>query len=503
MGATANVSYVRPEVTEMLSRWDLIRDCLSGEPAIKVAGQKYLPVPNSDDDSADNLKRYRQYVERGVFYNATGRTHWGLVGQVFQRKPQIEVPRSISWLAGDIDGSGVGIAQQAKKTLGSVLAYGRCGLLADYPALAEPASRADVQSGKVRPSVLPYSPWSITNWRTIGIGGRQLLALVVLNESAQVVDDGFETKYTDQWRVLRLVNGLYQVTLYTRDPEGKLTETNYQPKDASGKPFDFIPFTFVGALNNDPSVDLPPLYDLASLNIGHWRNSCDWEDSCFMCGQPTPVISGLTTTWAEKILKNKLRLGSRGYLPLPENCTATLLQANPNVLPKEAMAIKERQMIALGARLVEQQQVTRTLGEAKLEMSTEISVLGSCAENVNAAYNTALGWACRFAGETGAVTFKIHPEFELMRMTPQERAQLIAEWQGKAITFTEMRDGLRKADIATQPDDVAKEEIASEPDYGGGAAGADLIAKKSATDADAAAALLAANAKQTETTPPK
>lgn len=74
-----NVSYVRDEVAKMKGRWDLIKDCLTGQKAIKDAREKYLPKPNPADLSDENKKRYDQYVERAVFYNVTQRTHAGLV----------------------------------------------------------------------------------------------------------------------------------------------------------------------------------------------------------------------------------------------------------------------------------------------------------------------------------------------------------------------------------------------------------------------------------------
>ena len=59
------------------------------------------------------------------------------------------------------------------------------------------------------------------------------------------------------------------------------------------------------------------MYDLAVLNIAHYRNSADYEESCFVTGQPTVWASGLTEAWVEDVLKGELRLGSFGGIPLP------------------------------------------------------------------------------------------------------------------------------------------------------------------------------------------
>ena len=78
-----------------------------------------------------------------------------------------------------------------------------------------------------------------------------------------------------------------------------------------------IPFTFVGAQNNDPSIDESPLYDIAMINLGHYRNSADYEESVFWCGQAQPWISGLDEQWRDWMEKNGVYVGSRAPMMLP------------------------------------------------------------------------------------------------------------------------------------------------------------------------------------------
>lgn len=476
----ANVSYVRDEVAKMKIKWDLIKDCLIGQNAVKAGREKYLPKPNPTDTSEENRKRYDQYVERAVFYNVTQRTHAGLVGQVFQTDPVAELPSLMDPLVEDTDGAGVSLEQQSKKALGEVLAFGRCGLLVDYPNVGEVASRQDLLDGKVRPTIILYDPWDIINWRTKTIGAKKLLSLVVIAEQYIVEDDGFEMKTDRQWRVLRLEDetGVYKVEIW-REENGTFQEYEfYYPTDASGNNLREIPFTFIGAVNNDPNVDLSPLYDLATLNIAHYRNSADYEEACYIVGQPTPYLAGLTKDWVEDVLKGQVHLGSRAAIPLPQGGTAGLLQANPNTMPKEAMEAKERQMVALGAKLVEQSSVQRTATEARQEEASEVSVLATCAKNVAAAYRMALTWCGVFLGTDQEPEFDLNTDFEIGRMSAQDRAQLIAEWQAGAIAFEEMRFNLRRANVAYLDDEEAKDAIEEEMASGMGA-GAALVYQQS------------------------
>ena len=464
-----NVSYVRPEVQDANARWTKINDAIRGEDAIKARTTKYLPIPDADVEGKVTDPRYENYIMRAVYYNVTGRTLTGLVGQVFARETTIDFPSELETLEDDVAGDGVGINQQAKKTLEHVLSLGRAGILADYPKTDRPTSKAEAESGEIRPIIKAYRPENIINWRTIRVGAKVKLSLVVLVETMDVEDDGFETKTARAYRVLRLVDNKYTVSLYVEETAdgGKARIEQHgetvTPKQGNGTPFDFIPFTFVGPENNDPLIDAAPLYALANLNIAHYRNSADYEDSCFIAGQPTPVFSGLTEEWVKNVMHGKAHLGARGGIMLPKGGLATLLQAQANSMPKEAMEHKEHQMVALGAKLVEERTIRRTATEAKQDEASETSILSSSTKNVNTAYVQALGWAQMFTTGSGEIIFELNSDFDLSHMTPAERQQLVAEWQSEAITWKEMRTALRRTRIAFEDDEKARDEIAENP----------------------------------------
>lgn len=461
--STSNVSFTRSEVAAQLGKWKLIRDCLLGQDAIKAAGTTYLPMPNSTDNSNENKARYAAYKERAVFYNVSRRTRDGLVGQVFVRDPVVEVSDTLKTpFLSDVDGSGVGLFAHSRKTLADTLSFGRCGLLVDYPETEKAATVAELQTGFIRPTIVQYQPEQIVNWRTTTVGARKLLSLVVLVEEYEAADDGFEQTMATQWRVLRLVDRVYTVEIWQETKGEKETTTSltktFTPRDSSGKPFSEIPFTFVGAVNNDADVDPAPLYDLAVLNIAHYRNSADYEESCFLVGQPTLFAAGLSESWVANVLKGGIQMGSRALLPLPDGGNAGLLQVNPNSMPAEAMDKKERQMVALGARLVEQRSVQRTASEAQMEEAGETSMLSSVTKNVADAYTHALEWCRQFAGTGGDVSYVLNTDFAAAHLTPDERAELVAEWQAGAIGYSEMRAQFRRAGVATLKDEEAKDE---------------------------------------------
>lgn len=471
-GLKPNVAFLHPDAELLFPEYVLIGDVIEGEVAIKKAGTKYLPVPGEDldEDPVVTETRYKNYKKRAVFYNVARQTLNGLIGQVFLRDPIIKVSSQLNKLVENANGEGTSLIQQSKKALTSCLAYSRCGIFVDFPKTENPVSIKDINEGNFRPTLHVYEPLEIYNWRTQEIGAEDVLTLIVLFEKFPLYDDGFEVKYAIQFRVLRLVNGLYvhevwreeEPTFYKeslRYTGNFIKKETYHPTDNSGKRLDRIPFFFCGSQNNDPKPDSPNFYDICSLNLAHYRNSADYEESCFLVGQPTPVVSGVNEHWAKEVLGGKIRLGSRGLIPLPEGGEASLLQAKENSMIFEAMKHKEKQMIALGAKLVENKEVQRTATETTLEVASENSILASVTKNVSSVLTKALNFASNWLGVSEEQIIELNTEFEINKMSPEMRREAIEEWNAGAITFTEMRHILRKGGIATESDEAAKKEL--------------------------------------------
>lgn len=469
-------------LADILPDYELIRDCVAGQREIKKKGEKYLPTPDPDEpDKLTRENRYKSYLLRAVFYGVTGRTLRGLVGLVFDKDPAVEVPDLLKPVLVDASGSGMSLDQQAQKCLYEVVGVGRAGLLADYPKTDGPTTRADAIAGNIRPTITLYKAEQVINWRTKKIGSKVMLTLVVIREQFVVEDDGFAETCGTQYRVLRLdAGGVYTVELWRDiDQAGMAQREFYTPTDGAGKPLREIPFTFVGAEDNDPDIDRPPLLDIAEINKAHYLNSADYEESVFIVGQPTPVFAGLTKQWVEDVFseevddghgnkrkRSTVRLGSRAAIPLPAGGSAELLQAQPNTMAMEAMTHKEAQMIALGAKLIENTGTQQTATEATYDAVMDNSVLGTAARNVSKAYRQCLTWAHLFntgqmVDDDKIIDYVLSTDFVGRSMTAADRTEIVGEWVKGAITWDEMRWNLKRSGVAYEDDEEAKETIAS------------------------------------------
>jgi len=170
-------------------------------------------------------------------------------------------------------------------------------------------------------------------------------------------------------------------------------------------------------------------------------------------------MTGLDQSWVDDVLKGQVHLGSRSAVPLPEGGSMGLVQASANSMPKEAMDTKERQMVALGAKLVENKNVQRTATEAGMDNASETSVLASAANNTAEAFRKALKWCMEFVGTSGEVDFSLHTDFVNHTLNPQEQGALLSLWQNDVLTWDELRDNLKKASIAELANDEARDII--------------------------------------------
>jgi hypothetical protein len=447
-----------PEYRANIDQWETTRDCVDGSTAIKQAGTKYLPKPNRDDISPENNTRYSDYLKRANFVNFTGSTLDGMLGMVFRNPITVDINATIEYLEENINGAGITLDQMARSLVGDLLKTGRFGMLVDYPTSDPGLTQAEVADLNLRANVLSYEAECVINWRTTTIGGITVLSLVVLAEDHEVISaDGFSVETKTYHRVLRLTKGVYTQELLNENDE--LVEL-MTPRKNNGSMWDRIPFVFVGAENNDANTDKAPLYDIAEINISHYRNSADFEESSFMVGQPTPVIAGLSQSWADTILKKGVILGSRRAVLLPEGGSADLLQADPNQMPSAGMDRKEQQMIKIGARIIQDTSGVETAEAARIRFAGQNSKLGAIVGNVESAFLQVFIWAMDFMGGEGDPEIEINKDFYEKTADPQLIMALIQTLDRGAIAMTDFRGSLR--DVGVIDKDRTDEEIEGE-----------------------------------------
>jgi hypothetical protein len=484
------VDFQHAELRTRLADYYDIQTCIDGERAVKREETRHLPNPNPTATDPKSQARYANYLRRAVFYNVTGRTHQGLLGQLFLRDPVVEKPNVLDVLDVDADGNAVPLNQIAQRAASFVVAKGRAGLLVDYPmafnntndapeqpatysglVVAKPVqsnvvafSKQDVTQNNLHPIFTVYKPEDIINWRTDVINGERKLVLVVLRDSLHSIGtDGFSTQAYTQYKVLRMdMESNNHVVELWNDLTGRMSKANngYTPLSGKGIPFTEIPFTFIGSENNDTLIDKPPILDIATLNLSMYRNSADYEESCFRCGQPTLWASGIDDDWITNNLKGSVVIGTDTVLTIPAGEHAGLLVVPANTMPREAMQDKIMQMAALGAKLVINTSTQKTATQTIVETTSEVSVLAQIATNIGTAFEKGLQWACQFMNVPDTeIKYEVNKDYDFSTMDANTLAQIYAAAETGYLSWTEVRTIERKMGFASLDDDAAQKEI--------------------------------------------
>ena len=222
---------------------------------------------------------------------------------------------------------------------------------------------------------------------------------------------------------------------------------------------------FVGSENNDSSIDDSPLYDMAEINIGHYHNSADYEDSVWFSGQPQFWIAGLDEAWRDHLEENGIYVGSRAPLTLPANGSCGFAQPEPNTLVKEAMDGKKEDMVSLGARLIERGSAVKTATQADNDSAAEHSILSLAVSNVSEAYSQCLMWMCAFENVAGEALLKLNQDFTQVSLDAAIMASLFNAVQAGRVPESDFWQYLRDRGVIDpeKTDDDIRGELEANP----------------------------------------
>lgn len=393
-----------------------VRDAVAGTDAVKARARHYLRDPDPDDP-----RRFQDYVQGAQWLGVTRRTLSWMVGAVYRKRPQVELPSVLEPLHQDADGSGQSLTQFARGVTSQAIVNGRHGILVEYPE-AEPGATLADSSGR-HATLKSYCSASIINWRMDG----DRLAMVVLRETYNHMVDEFEVEEREQFRVLSLDDGGQYLQRVFRENE---EVSRIEPRMANGARWPEIPFQFVGVINNDEAPDSPLLLDLADVNFGHLRNSADVEEAAFIVGQPMfHIDTGETSAedW-ETLNPNGITVGSRRGIQT-QGGRAELVQAEERSLPMKLMELKQEQMIAIGARLIDQRGGNETAEAVRERSGSDTANLSTVADNVSDALENCLEWAAAFmtSGDVSEqVVVELNREFYQPDADPQSIMAVLA-----------------------------------------------------------------------------
>lgn len=413
------VSTVNKEYAAGAPKWAITRAASAGIDA--TSARAYIPKRSHEQDAA-----YGARLDKAIYTNYTGRTKTGLVGAIFRVSPEVDLPERLALMEGDANGSGQSLHQLAKHAAEEVMTAGRYGLLAESPQSSLGLTLEMERALNIRPFIACYTAESIINWKTRSVGGKQALSLVVLHETENKAEDEFDEDLVDRYRVLRLNEANQYTQQLYNDEDEPITEEKII-LDGSGKAFDHIPFHFIGANDNLPDVDDPVLLDIARINIGHFRNSADWENNLSVHSGATLVIrTSQSREQFKEANPNGVTVGENAGLQVSADGGAELMQLESAQAIMEEMERKENRMLQIGAKIITKGGMSETAEAARIAASSENSMLETVVENIEDGFIKTLKDCALFAAaDPEQVVFSLNRDFWDESLTPQDVMAMI------------------------------------------------------------------------------
>lgn len=500
---TPNVhtTFVHPEYQYWLPAWTTIRDCSAGEMEIKRKGQRYLPKIESMDPD-----QYKDYLDRAVFFNMTGRTVTGLMGTLFRRNPMITgVPDSLD--TSNVSKRGQSLIQFAKEIGREVIQTGRYGVLLDMD-----------ENGEYPPYFSGYLAENIVDWTVREIAGRWVVTEIILRElrleealvsteattkqgtkvrgsqNPNAVPSGRRTVSQDtnsqiaraarRWiaayRVLRLEpdptiqnpNQMIYRQYYHWQPDRDATPEDqpfeiYTP-NWKGTPFKFIPFVFFGPNDNTPDVEKSPILDIVTLNISHYRSYAQLEHGRFYTALPVYYVSVSNSE-----SKGEYTIGPSVVWEIEKDGKVGILEYNGSGLKAllEACDRKEDQIAALGGRLVgvEKTSAGESNNKLKVKEQNEQALLLNISNVLDVGLTTLLRWWAQWQdmnpGESLNISFDTNKDFLSTSTGAREFRAIQMMFEAGIIPVEVLFDYLNRAEVI--PDWLSMEgfkEMLNDPD---------------------------------------
>jgi hypothetical protein len=424
--------------------WQKCRDCSAGEDALHAKDLAvwgtYLRPLNPSNISRENTDRNESYINMARYQNFVGSTEAGFLGMAYRKKPVLPtLPLRMEYLINNVNGAGLSLEQQSKKTLIEVNRVGRDGLLTEMPQSDGQVTIQDEQSGH-RPSIVKYSAESIIDWFPYSPSAETPLQYIILMESKRRKKAGsFESEEIKCYRVLHMENGSYHQSVYEPDENGEYPDT-VEPVAilaANSVPMNHIPFSFVGSINNDPSIDKPVILDIVNASLGMYQEDANLRISSFGFSAGTLAISDdRISSNVQSDKSGGVQLGDGKAIIMGSGGSAQIIVPPDNPLAASIKDTDQKNLAELGAQVVMPSGGVTSVAEVKSKESVNASKLTVSVENVSDAYNEQLKNCAEFLGETipDSEIFMLNTEFFEAMLSPEDLTALISSWHGSLIS---------------------------------------------------------------------
>ena len=421
-----NNSWVRME-----PGWLLIEQLMKGTRGIRQGHRKFLPqFPRESDESYDNR------LQKSVLSPFTKRLELMLAGMLTRKPVRLtDVSDVVTEQLFDVDLQGNDLQTWLFNTARIALRYGHVGVLVDAPAAG--------QNG--RPYWVSYSPREILGFRTEIAEGQQRLTMLRLAETITVPDGKYGEKDVERVRVL--TPGAYEI--HEKDERG-----DYNIVDEGTTSLNEIPFAVAYANRTGVLESMPPLDDIAELNLQHYQVSSDLSNILSVSAIPLLAIYGFPQS-AEEI-----SAGASEALALPETARSEYIEPSGNSFDAQFKQLEqiESKINGLGLAAVLGAKLVGETAEAKrIDRSQGDSTMMVVAQQMQDMIDNCLRFHAQYMQQPVAGSSQVNRDFLGQRLEPQEIQALLQLYTAGTITQDTLLNELANGDVLSEDFDIEEE----------------------------------------------
>jgi hypothetical protein len=425
------------DVIAMMTNWGVMAAVTNGTEYLRDQSETYLPQEPREDDEA-----YQTRIDRSVLSPYTSRLIETATGAILRKPIHIEGDQYWLDLAQNIDGIGSNINEYARRALVSSLTYGHSAILVDYPAAMGARNLAEERAQGRRPYFIHVDAAQIWGWRQASAMPGAPLTQVRIHEYTTRPLNEFGEEQIEQMRVI--YPGKYD--LYT------LGQDVVEFSETGGYSLDEIPLVPIYSNRRGMLQSLPPLLDIANLNLTHYQRQADLIHALHIAAMPTLVLEGWDDT------TGSTTMGVNYAIAMQPGNKAYYVQADATSFDAQAAELQslEMQMSSLGfTKLFGQKFVAESAEAKRIDQAQGNSVLSIISQELESALNQAFGFAAQYVGlEPPEIT--IDRDFDYYRLIGQDVSVLTQLNQAGKISDAMLLEVLRRGEIL--PDNVNIED---------------------------------------------
>lgn len=394
-------------VAAMLDASQAIRDLIAGGKHMRACGERYLPKFSleSDDD-------YKARRDSTWLFNGTKKARDDMAGKVFEKPVTLVTQEGqlFDWCQ-NVDLEGRDLSNFANDVFRAAIEDGLAFIMVDAPPRDGEVTVGQAQAQNLRPYVSLVRLESVLGWKWESIGNAPILTQWRMMESVPKPDRSeYSDETVDQIRLLSLEGGRVVIRLYQKIEGGQRAGEWVQVEDDQITDMDAIQVTPVYTGRTGFFLALPPLSDIAEINLAHWRVQSDKSSCLHKSLSPLLLIKGV------EVSEGAVNSAGYAFHSSAEHAALQWAEITGSGIAAgtEELREMEKQMQWMGLQLIMERTAQSTATGDSIDEAKSTSKLKAWADNLKDALEIALDWMAEMGGITADTDVFVHKEFSVL-----------------------------------------------------------------------------------------